>query len=364
MIKILLQKISLKINYEKRIYGLDIMRAMAILIVMLGHSGPLLNNTFLQDFPFLSLIDGVELFFVLSGFLIGGILLKEIEKPNFNLNALSNFWKRRWFRTLPNYYLILFVNILLVYYQIIPGKKDRITASFLIFTQNFKEPLVDFFWESWSLSIEEWFYLLFGITIFISIKFLKNMPAYLLCTVLLIVLPLLYRISISDKIVNDFWWDVTFRKTVLCRLDAIGYGVLAAFIQKKYYKIWTKSKNTLLVVGLCILLYWPYANVGYTSFFSKTFNFSILSIASAMLLPFFNNIKTGRGVALKIFTYTSILSYSLYLINLSIVEQIIAGYIKFNGVFNYVLFWIACYFLAYILYRFYEKPMMLLRDKV
>jgi len=101
----------LKPDYEKRVFGLDLMRALAIIFVVIGHGGWILDkaNT---NFPWIRFIDGVELFFVLSGFLIGGILIKIFQNTeSLNLNTIWDFWIRRWFRTLPNYYLVLVLNI-------------------------------------------------------------------------------------------------------------------------------------------------------------------------------------------------------------------------------------------------------------
>ena len=56
---------------------------------------------------------GVELFFVLSGFLIGGILATEAERGDLDVRQ---FWIRRWLRTLPNYYLFLVLNLVLERY--------------------------------------------------------------------------------------------------------------------------------------------------------------------------------------------------------------------------------------------------------
>src|SRR5450432_1247018 len=97
----------LKLNpdYSSRVYGLDIMRAFAIIPVVMGHGGFILNKAE-TNFPWIPLIDGVELFFVLSGFLIGSILLKIFNEPDFKFESVMNFFKRRWLRTLPNYYLI------------------------------------------------------------------------------------------------------------------------------------------------------------------------------------------------------------------------------------------------------------------
>ena len=59
-------------DYKNRVFGLDLMRALAIIFVVMGHGGWMLNNAN-TNFPWIKFIDGVELFFVLSGFLIGGI---------------------------------------------------------------------------------------------------------------------------------------------------------------------------------------------------------------------------------------------------------------------------------------------------
>ena len=119
MIKNLFNIFKLNSDYNKRVFGLDLMRALAILFVVIGHGGHLLEkaNT---NFPWIKLIDGVELFFVLSGFLIGGIIIKEFQNNGtFGIKQIFHFWKRRWFRTLPNHYLILILNIIVVYFGII-----------------------------------------------------------------------------------------------------------------------------------------------------------------------------------------------------------------------------------------------------
>ena len=97
-----------KIN---RIFGLDIFSAFAIMLVVIGHGGFILKETILEGFPYFRMIDEVDIFFVLSGFLIGGLLLKELNKSEkFKPSDLVQFWKRRWYRTLPNYYFILLLN--------------------------------------------------------------------------------------------------------------------------------------------------------------------------------------------------------------------------------------------------------------
>ena len=92
---------------------LDLCRALAILLVLLSH-----GRVFLRDaLPWAEVLRfggfmGVELFFVLSGFLIGGILLRVSRQPG--TAWLRVFYVRRWLRTLPNYYLFLLLTVVVM----------------------------------------------------------------------------------------------------------------------------------------------------------------------------------------------------------------------------------------------------------
>ena len=131
---------------------------------------------------------GVDLFFVLSGFLIGKIILKQLEKRKTTFKDFGYFWFRRWFRTLPNYYLVLTINILL--YFLFYGNIVPSVWRFFVFLQNFSEGQIDFFTESWSLSIEEFSYVLGPLLLYVSLLFFKHCTKhklFLLVTGLIIV---------------------------------------------------------------------------------------------------------------------------------------------------------------------------------
>ncbi|MEM1002632.1 MAG: acyltransferase family protein, partial [Bacteroidota bacterium] len=101
------------IDYNTRIFGLDILRALAISLVVLSHLFWITSKStgVISEIMSLAGVIGVEIFFVLSGFLIGRIMYGFFVKQAFSFKDVINFWKRRWFRTLPNYYLILIVNV-------------------------------------------------------------------------------------------------------------------------------------------------------------------------------------------------------------------------------------------------------------
>jgi len=351
-----------------RVYGLDVFRAIAIFIVLIDHSKVLCGNLF-SFLPEIPLLDGVELFFVLSGFLIGGILIQTIEKEQrFGLKSLFVFWKRRWFRTLPTYYLILLVNIFLTQSGYIKGDITQFNYRFFIFCQNLSSGFYEFFWESWSLSVEEWFYISLPILIFVLSRILSIKKTIFVAISILLLFPLLYRIAISDLEVDQFWWGVEFRKVVLTRLDAINYGVLAAFIKFYYPNIWYNTRKWAFVIGLMILYSILLMPKDYNGIFFKTLYFSFIAIGAMFLLPLADAIKVYKNKYIgKFFTFISKISYSLYLINLGIVVTLITTNFTLISSLQHAIavgvFLVSVILLGWVIYTYFENPIMKLRDK-
>jgi peptidoglycan/LPS O-acetylase OafA/YrhL len=145
--------------------GLDLVRAIAILLVLLGHCGAFFAWWYGIAFPWQLAVGGfygVELFFVLSGLLIGRLLIDILDRGP-TPRAWLVFMTRRWMRTLPLYFLWLFV---LAAFWPPHGPEGstlwRVLPWFVTMTQNLAWGRVDsWFGVSWSLAVEEWFYLLF-----------------------------------------------------------------------------------------------------------------------------------------------------------------------------------------------------------
>ena len=178
----------------------------------------------------------------------------------------------------------------------------------------------------------------------------------------------MYRISISDMNVDAFWLDVHFRKVVLTRLDAIVYGVLMAYIKFYYSSFFTKYRNWMFALGIIIVYTNIYIPKEPNDFYTKTFYYSITSFGASLLLAKADSIKNYRNKIIgKSITFISIISYSMYLTNLSLVALVIEKNFppqtKIEAGIMYVVYWVATIILSVILYKFYEKPMMDLRDK-
>jgi len=365
-------------------------------MVVLAHSSPLLSplvntrhfgnvtSVFLAAVqPFGPL--GVELFFVLSGFLIGNILIKTfVTTDDFSFRAVRNFWIRRWFRTLPNYWLILTVDI--IFYKAF--NLTRLTAGkfllFYPFLQNlwYPQPLY-FFGESWSLSIEEWFYLTLPIVMYLSYRifFPVNKKAFLLkvFSIYLLVF-LLARFFNAFHPISDYDQDTGIRKIVVLRLDAVMYGVLFAYLNYYYTTVLKKIKYYLLAISITgtIFIYYlmvnPRINICAAEhptlkFLSDAFLYLLIPLFLSFCLPFANEIKSipNKYIATTV-QHISKISYSIYLVHFSLLFAPLIFFLRANSygmlIAVYVLYWIVVIVLSSLLYKYFEYPVMRLRDKV
>lgn len=365
---------------KNRVFGLDLIRSIAIGLVVMSHATfltfPTSKNPIFTGIRILGAI-GVDLFFVLSGFLIGGILLRQIELQKTSLKDLLNFWKRRWFRTLPNYFLVLFLNVL--FFLFLGNNLPKSIMLYIPFLQNFSLPHPDFFTEAWSLSIEEYAYLLLPFMLFFSFKFFKNSnkeKLFLWVTLFsifgLTILKVRYYFSAEINSYHD--WSLSFRKVVLYRIDSIYIGFLAVYLVRKYSEIIKKIKFHLLIAGILIfvlihvlmLIYnlVPETNLGFYVFvYLQTV---ILSLA--LLFPYFSALNYS-GIFLKPIKFISVNSYSIYLVNYSIVllgmQEIFDVSTKsiFQKIGLIFMFLMVTIIFSNIIYRYFELPILKFRDR-
>jgi len=370
---------------SNRIYGLDILRAFAILIVVIGHSKHFLPKPFEYLITYVH-YDGVSLFFVLSGFLIGNILIKILECKEKNISVLFDFWKRRWLRTLPAYFIVLSVLALASFCSSDNTIDRAILFRFYVFCQNLFYPHPNFFNEAWSLSVEEWFYLLIPIILFVSTGLIKTKPkkAIIQTAVCIIVIVTLFRVYryLNMDLTTMLEWDTWYRKQVFTRLDSLMFGVLGAYFYFYYKENWIKHKNILIRIGLILFITAIILNtfakmqiVNPVGFYNSVFSFTLVSLSILLMLPYLNEWKSGGGIIFKTLTYISLISYSMYLLNLTPIIRGVFDHIDwsyfvtigvnkwFVGGFRYILFWMVTIILSILSYKYIELPFMKLRDK-
>lgn len=360
-------------QHKSRIVGLDILRTLAIVQVVYGHGVRLLPETAKPVYwQFMFKMDGVSIFFVLSGFLIGGILLRTINTSQLSARDLVDFWVRRWFRTIPNYLLV--VVALLAFDLLTTHSMGAFSWKYLFFLQNLNTPHPAFFPEAWSLCIEEWFYLTFPLLCFALYRVINDRKKTVLYAALLfIVAPVIIRIFRFEES-GMAHFDAMLRKIVVCRLDSLMYGIIGAYIFTTNSAWWQRVRYWSLAAGIVAFTLitwnphrWPEALAPYY--------FSIESVVVLLFLPFFSGLKTTKLRLLDAgFIFISIISYSMYLLNLTPVQEKMLPLIdKALGIegqpvtttmwYNYPLFWFLTIFCSWLLYITYEKRMTNLRDK-
>ena len=361
-----------------RIFGLDVIRALAILLVLFSHVYYLIDSTnpLLISLSGLSGFAGVELFFVLSGYLIGTILLRQYIADDFSMQSVFVFLKRRWFRTLPNYYLILFVNLGMAF---LLGYPSEYWYKYFFFFQNFNIYSIGFFSESWSLSVEEWTYILLPFSLFFALKFgnkLSKKWTFLTTILLLILLAHILRyfnMKISDISTMEIW-NTNIKSIVIYRFDTILYGVLLAWLHQFYihfldtYKVYFIILAAHLFVLQFIVLNVLGVDITSCPVYFQVFYFTLSSMIFFLALPYFIFWKTSQSAFSASVTFISKTSYAVYLIHYSIVVVIFKYVLqKFElqlptSLILFIYFGIT-FSLSYVLYRFFERPIMNLRDE-
>jgi peptidoglycan/LPS O-acetylase OafA/YrhL len=346
-----------------RNYGLDLLRAAAISLVLISHFSLVFVGLF-DPTPLVQIAGflGVELFFVLSGFLIGQILLRTVLVSPL-LQTVKTFWSRRWLRTLPAYYVVITILLVLSAAGLWAPAFDQRFLSFYVFVQNAfsRHVCEDFFGVGWSLVIEEWFYLLFPLILIAARRFIRGKDENIVFAVciLMIVGPLVLRLVLSLVTTEDWW---TIRKSIAPRFDAIEFGVLIA----AYH--WSCAiLSAIGIVGLSVALR-SGPNI-VESLWMKTLGFTIAPVCFALILPIFLAISrtTARPIT-KVVTFISVTSYSVYLVHwdlLQIVRDIDFGQPAYwSALLRIPLGLAATFITAFLLYTFVEGYFMRLRDRL
>ncbi|MBK8658178.1 MAG: acyltransferase [Bacteroidetes bacterium] len=363
-------------SYNKRVIGLDLLRFIAVFYIFWGHGIILVPNEWkeIYSIPIYLPFEGVSVFFVLSGFLIGNILYRTLFNKAYSYNDLKTFWARRWYRTLPNYYFILIVLIILTY------PFGAYNFSYFVFSQNLIQDTPDFFTVSWSLAIEEWFYLLFPFILYIVYRLTgQKLTSLLVCMFLFLLFPLIGRIYMFYSPDNSLQ-NLVARKAVFLRLDSMMYGIIGTIVYMKFPLWWNRYKIHCLIISACLLV--GYLLVGSHSLFlsakgiyQNVFVFNYEAITVLLLLPYLSNLKDlGFSFLNKSIVFISKISYSVYLVHGSVVlwyflrqlqdwTPLLQLRFELQRGLLFTLYVVLTLFLSILMFLFIETPFMKWRDK-
>lgn len=375
---------------EKRYFGFDIVRAFSVILVshihfFYAYAALKGFNIFTIPFP-----DPVNMFFVCSGFLIGYAFLKEIDRTDkLDKKFVGRFLVMRWGRTLPAYYFMLFF---LTCLTCLITKRIFIPYLNIFFLQNSFGFYSTFYKETWTVSIEEWFYVIFPFSfLFIYAIVCKSKHKAFLGA-------LFFMIAASISLKLFYYFKAPFNKTVACflyykgitvlRLDTIAVGLLAAYICYKYPERCYKYRYMSLFTGLVIyfitsFFLWAWTNENMRTefpdlkplpwhfkfatgkaiaFYHYIFYDFLNPFALALCLPYLKSIKYKPSFLNNSILYISFISYSIFLIHETFIKNLTLGLYVLkivNNIYTVYIIWISLsLIIAHQLYKRIELPFM------
>ena len=361
---------------QPKLYGLDHLRALAITLVFAYHYGRIfpapewLYN--LGKFGW----TGVDLFFVLSGYLISSQLFAGIANQQGIL--LRPFFIKRSFRIIPAYLVVLAV------YVFFPPLREREAPAplwkYLTFTQNLGLDLrtQGTFSHAWSLCIEEQFYLLLPVTLLLLVHIKKfRYGVWIMGALYTAGFALrwyMYHtrvVPFLDQPGGAFNWYKWIYYPTYSRLDGLlsGVGIAAIFQFRPHLKAWINAYgNFFLLLGLFILSAAYYVCIYEESFDASVFGFFLVSIGyGATVLGAVS--KSSLLYKLKPVVSATIasLSYAIYLTHKIVIHvtQVQLAKLNINKESNWTLLVCiaTCFAAAWLLQVLIEKPFLRLRTK-
>jgi peptidoglycan/LPS O-acetylase OafA/YrhL len=333
---------------SKKIPQLDGIRGLAILLVILHNES--------REFPSLHLERlfangwmGVDLFFVLSGFLITGILLDTEPSQGY----FANFYARRCLRIWPLYYSVILV-MFVVMPHLIPSQAHLVLErsspwwAYPLFLQNFLIPIptngAGPLGVTWSLAIEEQFYLVWPwIVRYCSREQLRRLTGAAIC------LSPVLRFALS------YHRDIDLYTNVFCRLDGLMAGAFLALSVRSNSLPSTRSTKP---AWICLFTAAPLAFITEAAH-ARWIVYSLSAAASASLvyLALFSSQKWLRlALTNRFMVFTGTISYGLYLLHKIPFDLAKALHVNQAPGLMLVLTLSSCYVVATLSWTLLEKP--------
>lgn len=365
-------------RHSSRHSGLDLLRACAIALVFMYHYMVFVSGE--PTFGWLSQIGwvGVDLFFVLSGYLIGNQLFKGLAQGK-QLSFRRFYW-RRALRTWPVFWLVLAAFFLLP--QLMGGNTPPPLWRFLTFTQNYQLMPGTAFSHAWSLCIEEQFYFLLPLLVWLCLRVGNKVQHAFWLMGALIVAATCYRYQMWQLYGNEAdgqtrYFNAFIYYSSFARMDELLPGLAVALFKNAYPARWSalaqhQTKLQLLAFGAVAVMCYLLLNYGYIKgegygFFATVFGYSLLAMAFALLLA--SALQPGSLLArfqIPGAATLALWSYSLYLVHKPIgfiIKQQAPQYGWSDGLVLLLNIAISLGVSA-LLYKLLEAPAMALRDRV
>jgi peptidoglycan/LPS O-acetylase OafA/YrhL len=331
-------------KYRAEIDGL---RALAVLPVILFHAG---FECFSGGFV------GVDVFFVISGYLITTIIISEMAAGKF---SIVNFYERRARRILPALFFMMLLCIPPAYLYMLPDPLENFGQSLVstsLFSNNILLLITSGYWDlaseykpllhTWSLAVEEQYYIIFPILMLLLWKLGRN--AIFICFVSIIIISLYFAQVESDR-------DIAFYSLHTRAFELLLGALMCGYFLERPTNIHPLAKNIFSLTGLLMIFYSILFFDDETRFPSV---YTLVPVIGTCLVIYFTD-KTAfvhKILSNKALVSIGLVSYSAYLFHQPILSFLKIYSVNLPSTID-IFFAIAITFvLAWISYKFIESP--------
>lgn len=355
-----------------RLKQLDVLRGIAIVLVLGRHLPYYEKYTGIGDW-FFKLWEqvgwiGVDLFFVLSGFLVSGLLFKEYQSSG-KIN-LRLFLIRRGFKIYPAYYLLILCTIVFYFFVLNHTLSAKVVWVQLLFLQNYSFLL----WgHTWSLAVEEHFYFLIGLFLLICSKKKLSDPFKVLTGAFFFVA----IACLMMRLLNFFYGNGLYAHTTHLfpthlRIDSLMFGVYLSYLHHFHFlkikQFITSFKDKIIFISCLLILPVLLFELEKTPFI-YTFGLTMLYVGfGGMLMVFLYCVRLEGGI-FDLLAKIGFNSYSIYIWHIPIVQWVVSPMVHFTGTGNFgliflmVLYLFLAVSLGIVMARLVEIPFLNYRDK-
>jgi peptidoglycan/LPS O-acetylase OafA/YrhL len=360
-------------GHASRANGLDTLRAAAIALVFMNHYMAFVSGT--PTFGWGSAVGwtGVDLFFVLSGYLIANQIFAGLARGA--TLSLSSFYARRALRTLPVFWLVLALYFL--FPAVMGGKPPPPLWRFLTFTQNIGLAPGTAFSHAWSLCVEEQFYLILPLVLAIGAWCgLGRSQGWTLLSALLL-------IGVGSRVIlwleygsvyADYYPHIYY--STLCRFDEFLPGIAVAMLKNFHRPLWeriTRHGQRVLAIGAVATGALLYLECRFNDIEGYGYTFTLTAVGYSLLAVSFAVLVTAalspsswlHRVRIPGAYHIALWSYSIYLSHKAVM-MILRRLLQPFDVAPFVLVCviaIASVLIGALLYWLVESPFMAIRAR-
>jgi peptidoglycan/LPS O-acetylase OafA/YrhL len=347
---------------KERVESLDLLRGLAAFAVMVPH---FFMYYLKEAAPLAEVISvsAVEVFFILSGFVLGPQIVLCAQRSDWP--TLRTFLVRRWMRTIPSY-LVALLAISVIFRQ--PASADFFRYAGYIQNVFAQHNAVDYYPVAWSLSVEEWYYVVFPSFLLLYGKITRYKGKwfeYVGAVLIFIACITLIRTFYTDM-AN---WGASVRRVVVFRIDSIAYGFLLYLVLQRLPFEWNTRLRViafLLFVAMAAALLQINSNMlGNDVGLLQQLHPFVSAAFGMSALIFFLSMNSGLRARWKgaVCTYLGQISYPIYLFHL-VVLYVLARFLPhYNDLWSFILYATAVVLFTTIFFFQFERPILASRPR-